>query len=988
MVPPDSALNRPALLIRLTIGVSLASLIGYGIYIASRPGIELLTERAGNELSRGDYRAAIDLAEQALVLDSQNLSALLIAGDACFANEDFDRALQFFKRIPAGSSKTAVHAQERCGRIAMHHLGDADNAEAHFRKVLEFAPDHRNSLFQLASLLGMEARRREAVPFVLRLFQQGQLNEDFLALLQSEDAALNNLEKLNEFHKVSPASPSVLVGLAWHARRDKDNARAIQLLEQALDVRPEFAVAHVALADLLWVMGEFDKLRDILSQTSPSDADDPRLWIVRGRLAERDGQLRAAIRCFGMALVEDPTNIDATYKLFRLLTDSEHHAATEGLRERMKELQALRELIYLVVSKDHTSLEPIRKLVEQLQHVGRSWEAWGWCQVARKNAADVQWAVEKEAAIHRLLQNCPLKLVCNSTFELKLDLSEFPRPTWESRSPKTSVPDESPSAPSPVSFRDDAESAGLVMQYLHSGIQPEDGQHLYQFNGGGCAVLDFDADGWPDLHLTQVCPWPVKEEQREHLDRLFRNLGNGQFSDVTAESQLFENRFSTGATVADYDNDGFDDVYVANIGGNRLFHNNGDGTFDDVTDEASVGDPRWSTSCLMADLNGDSFPDIYSVNYLRGDDVFDSVCKHKDGRPRMCMPFHFSGEQDQLFLNLGDGRFSNVTEQSGVKVANGKGLGVVAADWEGNGKLSVFVANDTVANFYFFNETVSPVGPPKFSELGMQAGLAFNGDGKSEGCMGIAIGDADEDGDLDLLVTNFYSETNTLYRSIDGTTFDDATREAGLVEPSLPMLGFGTQFLDADLDGRLDLLVTNGHIDDYRRYGRPYKMPPQFFRNLGNGRLALVPADGLGPYFSREFLGRALTRVDWNRDGREDAVITHLDQPVALLTNSTQQTGRYLAVRLRGVQSSRDAIGTTVIVHTQARTISRQLTAGDGYQASNERLLMFGLSDAKSVERIEIKWPSGAKDSFEGMGVDQQYLAIEGASQLFPITAP
>ena len=182
--------------------------------------------------------------------------------------------------------------------------------------------------------------------------------------------------------------------------------------------------------------------------------------------------------------------------------------------------------------------------------------------------------------------------------------------------------------------------------------------------------------------------------------------------------------------------------------------------------------------------------------------------------------------------------------------------------------------------------------------------------------MGIAVGDVDEDGDLDLFVTNFFRETNTLYRSMDGLTFDDVTREAGLANSSRALLGFGTQFLDADLDGRLDLLVTNGHIDDYRHYGRPYKMPAQFYRNVGGGRFALEPAVRVGPYFSRKLLGRGLARVDWNRDGKEDAVISHLDQPVALLTNTTKRCGRYLSIRLRGVRSSRDAVGTTVVVHT------------------------------------------------------------------------
>ncbi len=244
--------------------------------------------------------------------------------------------------------------------------------------------------------------------------------------------------------------------------------------------------------------------------------------------------------------------------------------------------------------------------------------------------------------------------------------------------------------------------------------------------------------------------------------------------------------------------------------------------------------------------------------------------------------------------------------------------------------------------------------------------------------MGVAVGDADEDGDLDVFVTNYLWETNTLYRSVSGATFDDVTREAGLARPSFQLLGFGTQFLDADLDGRLDLIVTNGHNDDFSHLFRPFKMRAQFFWNKGGGRFSLQPAKQVGPHFSHKLLGRGLTRVDWNRDGREDAVISHLDQPVALLTNTTKRHGHYLSIRLRGVQTSRDAIGTTVVVRTRDRVITRQLTAGDGYQASNERLLVFGLADSQTVKSVEIRWPVGTKDVIAGLKIGHEYLIIEG----------
>ncbi|MBW3543639.1 MAG: CRTAC1 family protein, partial [Planctomycetes bacterium] len=483
------------------------------------------------------------------------------------------------------------------------------------------------------------------------------------------------------------------------------------------------------------------------------------------------------------------------------------------------------------------------------------------------------------------------------------------------------------------------------------------------------------------------------------LDRLFRNLGNGRFEDVTLAATIIEDRFSQGATVGDFDSDGFPDLYVANIGGNRLFRNNGDGTFSDVTERTATAGDRWTTSCLMADLNGDALPEIYAVNYLSGEDVFTRVCNDRGGSG-ICMPQHFPAAQDQLYLNLGDGRFEDITERAGIAVPDGKGLGIVAADFLGRGRLDLFIANDAVPNFFFENQTSGPrpstldsrpsSGPqlstlnprpstPLFSEQALLKGVALNRGGQAEACMGVAAGDADGDGRIDLFVTNFHLESNTLYLQREGGWFDDATRDAGLRQPSLSLLGFGTQFLDADLDGRLDLIVTNGHIDDFTSDGTAYRMPPQFFRGLGGGRFQELPADSLGPYFAERYLGRGLARLDWNRDGREDVVVSHLDAPAALLTNETQPAGHFLVIRLVGVESNRDAIGATVTVRTADAVETGQLTAGDGYLASNQRQLVFGLRTAQRVEEMLVRWPSGREERFVDLAVDAELIAVEGA---------
>ncbi len=306
----------------------------------------------------------------------------------------------------------------------------------------------------------------------------------------------------------------------------------------------------------------------------------------------------------------------------------------------------------------------------------------------------------------------------------------------------------------------------------------------------------------------------------------------------------------------------------------------------------------------------------------------------------------------------------------------------MAADLTGSGRLSLFIANDAVPNFFFVNETAETGSTPHFSELGLISGLAMNADGRAEACMGVAAADFNGDGRCDLFVTNFYNESNTLYEQLADGVFRDATRDAGLYDASLKMLGFGTQSIDGDLDGAADLIVTNGHIDDLSDAGTPYQMPAQFFRGDGIGHFSELPAEQLGPYFSRKQLGRGLARLDWNRDGREDVVVSHLDAPAALLTNRTTVAGHFVALQLRGVKSSRDAIGSVVTVRSGAKTWTKQLTAGDGFQCSNERRLVVGLGATETVDELTIRWPSGLVKSFDNLVVDRDFLAIEGAESL------
>ncbi|HVV99420.1 MAG TPA: CRTAC1 family protein, partial [Planctomycetaceae bacterium] len=400
----------------------------------------------------------------------------------------------------------------------------------------------------------------------------------------------------------------------------------------------------------------------------------------------------------------------------------------------------------------------------------------------------------------------------------------------------------------------------------------------------------------------------------------------------------------------------------------------------DATAPSGAAGDDWTTSALMADLNGDALPDIYAVNYLSGD-VFERNCENH-GVPMQCAPTMFPGAQDRLYLSNGDGSFRDATDAAGIRVPDGKGLGIVAADFDGSGRLSLFIANDTTANFFWVNESRDPGGIPKLVERAISSGVAFDAEGRAQACMGIGAADCDGNGLLDLFVTNFYNESNTLYLQRSPLQFSDETRPAGLRDPGFARLGFGTQFLDGELDGWPDLVVTNGHINDFHDEKIPYRMSPQYYRNRGAGRFDEASSQVLGPYFAGAYLGRALAKLDWNADGLADFVVTHVDRPPALLTNRTERIGKYIALELRGVAGERDAIGATVRVRVGGREWLQQVTAGDGFECTNQRRLIFGLGDAGSVDECTIRWRSGHEQSYRDLEPGQTHLVIEGRPQL------
>jgi len=531
-------------------------------------------------------------------------------------------------------------------------------------------------------------------------------------------------------------------------------------------------------------------------------------------------------------------------------------------------------------------------------------------------------------------------------------------------------------------FVDVTESAGVEFEYVNGA----EGRFWFpEIMGGGAALLDFDGDGRMDLYLVQggVFDPETGPQDRERGDVLYRNVtepgGPIRLVDVTEASGIDARGYAQGVAAADYDGDGDPDLYLLNVGDNQLWRNDGGGRFTDVTAEAGVNDPRWSVSASFADVTGDGWLDLIVVNYV--DWSFES---HRDcraaGSSRLdyCSPSAYPPAADSLFVNNGDGTFRDVSGPVGLLRDPQPGLGVVAADFNDDGRTDLYVANDGEPNHYWLNQG-SEDGVPTFIEDAFLAGNAVNGGGSAEASMGVDAGDFDNDGAVDLFMTHLIRETNTLYRN-DGTGwFTDVTSQRGLGAPSLPRTGFGTAFADLDRDGGLDLYVVNGAVvleSDLAEAGDPwpYHQTDQLFVLRDGGYVDLTAS--AGAVFEGSYTGRGAAFGDLDNDGRIDVVVANNLGPPQLLRNVTPAVHRWIGVDLRGPDGQGDHLPARVQV-VGADGVLRARTDGS-YASANDPRAVIGLGEARAPVTLRVRWPDGRWERFADLEVDLYHVLTRG----------
>jgi hypothetical protein len=501
-------------------------------------------------------------------------------------------------------------------------------------------------------------------------------------------------------------------------------------------------------------------------------------------------------------------------------------------------------------------------------------------------------------------------------------------------------------------------------------------KYILETIGAGAAFFDYDNDGLLDIYLVNGAHLPdLKKSDPGYYNRLYRNNGNGTFTDVTTKAGVIGRGYSGGVAAGDYDNDGNEDLYVTTYLGNILYHNNGDGTFTDVTDSAGVTDGRWSTSAAFLDYNNDGKLDLFVVHYVGFNFQNNVVCKDWEGRPYYCHPDVYDGLPNTLYRNNGDGTFTDVSKVAGVFNPEGKGLGVVVADYDDDGYVDIFVANDAVANFLYHNK-----GDGTFEDVTLSSGTGYDRNGRPQSCMGTDFGDYDRDGKLDLIVTNLEFETHTLYRNKGDGTFEDSTHETGLGPATFYYAGWGTKFLDFDNDGFQDLFIANGglldNIELYKK-GVTYAQRKLLLRNV-NGKF-VNETERYGADLLFPTVARGAAFGDYDNDGDIDILVLNNDQPPNLLRNDGGNLNHWLKIKLIGTTSNRDAVGARVTVVSGDLKLVDQVKGGGSYLSANDLRVHFGLGSRTQIDSLQIKWPSGKVELRKNLKVDEILTIWEDA---------
>jgi tetratricopeptide (TPR) repeat protein len=941
-----------------------------------RPDDHLTSAR--RMLQIGNLEAAAEIAYKALLQDPDNVDATLIASqvEAARGNHEVSAELagSIDIRSRLGQKAVEIHCQQ------LMELNRTSEAADTLLAGLESMPDMTQWRHDAWRLLNQAGRREEASAQALSLCRSGLATQQELLSLISRTISFPSpgmLKASGSGDNVDRLFSSGLGKARWYFSLG-EHRRALDELTAHYESGFRDVATDALYGRLLAETQQWDKFRVWSVNSSRQARQLGDFWAAIGTFFIDNQRYEAAARALLEAVRCNPTDRVCIQRLSKVLYAMSR--ADDGDQFRIRGVDIAnteREAQQLYASPE--DIEIRKKLTRFVLELGRPFETLAWTlTILPANADGHRRAIAQQRT--DLLQDPKANVMATESSLLDLDPAEFDlEPAWQelltdgapAKIRRVVASREVAATPRLVNR---AEELGLVFQWYKDVEINLDSIPIHESLGGGIAVLDYDLDGWPDVYLAQGSGDPPTD-QCTRSSQLFRHQAK-LFRQVTPLASVGDYNYSSGLAAGDVNQDGFPDLYLGSLGHNRLLINNGDGTFHDQTSSLGEFPDQFTASVGVADITGDGLPDLFETNYIEMEGAFDLPRKGPDGRFVLPTPLSHFAASDRWFENLADGRFG-MHEISRDVAKPGTSLGLVITDFGSDGKNEVFVGNDVRPNHFLVQSEGN-----LFVNLADSNGLANGFDGAANGCMGIATGDFNRDGTLDLQIANYSQEAANLYLQTSVGDFTDYSVRYGLDVPTRANVGFGTKAVDIDRNGFLDFLVTNGHIFDIRHAGEPYQMSPQLLMSDGQS-FQLAAVDDDSGYWDQTYLGRTIATLDYDRDGALDFLVGHLDQPLALLHDETRTSGNWLQFELVGRESERDAIGAKLTLTVADSQFTEWVTAGDGYFCSDEPLVAFAFAELDPIGQLEVLWPSGIRQAFRAVKCGHRYLIIEGDPEVY-----